>query len=215
MGLLIAHQPGRALTPADLRDAEVRHRLCAALGRLHTATPPAPRLDLAGWTGAYRRELADAGISEPAGYAQVVSDLSPIARALAETAAPEVAAHGDAVTDNFVDDGERVHVIDLEYAVRAEPWFDLAALLDSADPTSDAGALAADLVHAYSPSGRHGDALVARVRAWRLLARAAWWPWAMLPAQRSNPRAERWRDWPALRELVAQELPGLAAELVG
>ena len=217
-GLLIAHQPGRTLTPADLREVEVRHRICAALNRLHAAAAPATQLDLAGWTSAYRRDLANSGIAEPAGYALLLSELSLIGRALEATAMPEVAAHGDAVADNFVDDGERVHVIDLEYAVRAEPWFDLATLLDSADSTPGPGDLAADLATAYSavsPSAPRGDALVARVRAWRLLARAAWWPWAMLPAQRSNPRAERWRDWPALRELVARELPGLVEDLRG
>jgi thiamine kinase-like enzyme len=217
-GLLIAHQRGRTLTATDLNDAQLRQRLCAALHRLHAATAPATRLDLPGWTRAYRRDLARSGIPEPAGYARLLVELSPLERALAATATPEVAAHGDAVADNFIDDGERVHVIDLEYAVRAEPWFDLATLLDDAGWSSSTSDLAADLATAYSavsPPSRRLEALVARVRAWRLLARAAWLAWAMLPAQLPNPRAERWRDWPALRELVARESPGLVAELGG
>jgi len=214
-GLLIAHQPGHALTPADLHQVAVRSRLCGALGRLHCAAPPANRLDLAGWTRTYRLALRQSGTAEPAEYGDLLAALSAIEQALAVRPTAEVAAHGDAVPDNFVDDGRRVHVIDLEYAVRAEPWFDLATLLDSAADTGSAElafALVADYI-ANVPSERPVDALVARVRAWRLLARATWWPWAMLPQQQSIPRAEQWRDLPALCELVERELPGLADAL--
>ena len=191
------------------------------MGRLHRAEAPATRLDLSGLVRAYRQELQQAGTPEPAQYREVLEGLAAIERVLLATATPAVAAHGDAVVDNFVDDGSCVHVIDLEYAVRAEPWFDLATLLDSAADT-DAGDepavdLAAALVTDYIaavPSPYSVDLLAARVRAWRLLARAAWWPWAMLPAQRANPRAERWRDLHALSAMVAAEAKVLPEALV-
>lgn len=145
--------PGRTLTEADL---------CAACAGASTSTPslltlvvqtlrtmhstPVPPELLAaakpGWLPAdVHGWLA---LAEEKGFSRLplVNDARALIASLEEAAGPTAAAvafcHFDPLPDNFVRDGERVWLIDYEYAAAGQPWMDLAILSMGCELTAEA-----------------------------------------------------------------------------
>lgn len=146
--IAIEYADGVDLEPEDLQDDAVLARVVATLRRLHTATAPVPPLDLL-----------------------TLVDVPPAtAEALSRDREPLVLCHNDLVPANLIDDGQRVALIDFEYAGLGEPSQELAGL------AVGAGLDAERLVELYdgAPSPRR----VERVRQWQVVVRRLWSDWA-------------------------------------
>jgi thiamine kinase-like enzyme len=145
------HVAGRALTAEDLHDDAVLTRVVATLLRLHTARADLPRLDL----------LALADVPDA------------VADALAQGPEPLVLCHNDLVPANLVDDGERVTLIDFEYAGLGEPSLELAGLAVGAGFDRDR---VTRLVELYD--GTVSPRRLERVRHWQVVTGVVWARWA-------------------------------------
>ncbi len=121
--------PGRCWTPQDYADPAQLQRLGERLAQLHRLPPPAvasfdPVSIAHGYIGG--REPPDTDTTR-----RVLRLLRKIQRADAALAAerqPGVIVHGDPVHGNILD-GERLWLLDWEYAQLADPVFDVAAVL--------------------------------------------------------------------------------------
>jgi thiamine kinase-like enzyme len=96
----------------------------ALLQRLHGAPPIAGRFDSFRVVEAYAAIATGHGRSLPRSYGRA----QELARRIEarRAAAPVVTCHNDLLAANFIDDGERIWIVDWEYAGMGDPFFDLA-----------------------------------------------------------------------------------------
>jgi thiamine kinase-like enzyme len=94
------------------------------LGRLHGAEPVSSRFDSFRVVETYAATAAEHGVAVPGAYEQAHA-LATRIEARRE-GAPLVTCHNDLLAANFIDDGERLWIVDWEYAGMGDPFFDLA-----------------------------------------------------------------------------------------
>jgi len=116
---------GRAVEAAELREP-LLDEVAGALRAVHAGPPlehafsPWERVD------AYRAIALRHGMPLPLGFQEVDLAADRICEALG--ARPSVPCHNDLLTANFLHDGERLRILDWEYAGMGDPYFDLANL---------------------------------------------------------------------------------------
>ncbi|HET9289103.1 MAG TPA: phosphotransferase [Gaiella sp.] len=141
--------------PERLREPAQLARVAATLRAVHQAPPIPGRFDALEVVETYRGTALDRGASLPVAFA----DAHDLARRIAGLRAgqPPRPCHNDLLNANVIDDGERLRIVDWEYAGMGDPFFDLANF--SINHELDAGARAV-LLAAYAGDA-HPDALAA------------------------------------------------------
>ncbi len=174
IGLMVTrYVPGRTLPPGEPAPPDVVQRVVAAIRRYHALRPPAgARFSPTGTIEAYLRVARAGGVPLPADLPVLTSHLAKIADAL-EPAPRLTPCHNDLWGANLVDDGERVWIVDWEYAGAGDPYFDLAtfAIYHAPDDAADAA-----LLQAYFGEATPGG--LARLKLMRLVAQmrdATWY----------------------------------------
>lgn len=130
--LVVDHVPGvRPVAAGDLGRPEVRCAVVSALAAFHSTSALGRELDPCAVLDDYRTSLGGAVGTPPAVYrlldrAQRVADGLP-------GDAPKVPSHVDPTPGNVLLAGERVWLVDFEYAADADPLWDLAELASSRD----------------------------------------------------------------------------------
>ena len=146
--MIVEYIAGRPLTPGMAAKPECLVRLATLLRRLHQASPPsglAPFDPL----GVCRRylNLLDVSVLGDAGRSQI--------QTLLDQAPPLVSTaliHADPMPENFIEAGERLWLVDWEYAGLGDPATDLAMVAMNCD--LDTSATAA-LVEAHGLCSHH------------------------------------------------------------
>lgn len=136
--LVLEYIGGRTLAPEDLRDDDLRDRAIRLIRRSHRDIPaflqgPAPIF----WVFHTLREYARLIINSDSPHKNRITEYL---RTTAETEARSgphdiVFGHNDLLAANFIDDGDRLWLIDWEYAGFNTPLFDLAGLASNNDFT--------------------------------------------------------------------------------
>jgi thiamine kinase-like enzyme len=116
--------PGGGLTPEEVRSPSVLAQVAEALRRLH-ASPALPSSFAVFRLVEQQRELA---ATVPGSYDRVQALARRIEAALAGPEHAHVPCHNDLLTANFVRDGQRVCIVDWEYAGMNDRYFDLGNL---------------------------------------------------------------------------------------
>ncbi len=125
------------------------------LARLHAAPPIRSRFDPFRVVEIYRRTAAERGVAVPAGYGRALDTARTIERL--RRGATLVPCHNDLLAANFIHDGERVWIVDWEYAGMGDPCFDLAnyAVSNGLDEDGER-----ELLDAYGGDDRDGLVLM-------------------------------------------------------
>jgi thiamine kinase-like enzyme len=171
------------------RDLDAVARAGHAFQRLHTAAAPfANDFDLFGMIDDYKRLLADKGARLPDGYDELQTTAEATRAALEATARPLVPSHCDPLCENFLDTGERMYVIDYEYAGNNDPMWDLGDLSVEGEfgPEQDAA-----LLRAYF-GGDPPPAEVGRMVAYKALCDLLWTLWGVIQHANDNPVDDFW-----------------------
>ena len=100
---------------------------------------------------AYRALATSRGIAEPAAWERAYAAGRQIERALLNAPIELRPCHNDLLNANFIDDGDRIRIVDWEYAGMGDPFFDLGNVSVNHDLTSDEDA---GLLEAYEGSVR-------------------------------------------------------------
>jgi len=110
--------------PERLREPEQLRRVARALRAFHHGPAIPGRFDGLEVVEAYRDTAVERGAVVPDAFASA----HELARRIAELRAdqPPRACHNDLLNANFIDDGERLVIVDWEYAGMGDPFFDLA-----------------------------------------------------------------------------------------
>ena len=175
--LVTEYWPGaRSWTLRDVRGRAGIERLAAVLRRLHSLPADLSPYALAAVADDYVRVAG----TPTACAARYATELAERARRFEARHAPSAFCHNDLVASNVLDDGERLGLIDFEYAVRAAPILALAGV--AAMNRYSRGARTR-LVEAYydgaPPVSFDAEELDGVVRTLRLLA----WFWAAANAR--------------------------------
>jgi thiamine kinase len=162
--LVTRYLPGQVLSADNLREPAIMQRVAQLLRRLHgvTATPSVQHVDLVAVLHGYWNSLDAHSVPLSAeqradrNYALSIADGSVRDGALS-------LCHNDVHHLNIVDNGERLWLLDWEYAGRGDAYFDLASVCS---------------YHDYSESQRdeflHCYDALAGVREARRLERMCW-----------------------------------------
>ena len=212
--LVVDRLPARTWTPADLLDEANLGRLAATCRRLHAGRRFARDFDMFALQRRYLGIVRERGYLLPAGY----EDLQPVAdrigAALAVRPAASVPCHNDMLPANLLDDGERLWVVDYEYAGNGDPCFELGNAWSEASLPPE---LLEPLVTAYL--GRPSRSLTARARLLGLMSTYGWTLWASISAAISEVEfdfhawgAEKFER--AVAEFRGPDLPRLLDEVI-
>ena len=178
--LVIAYLPGRTLTDADLRDQPTLRRAAAAVRRLHAGPRFGNDFDMFARQAGYLATVRERGFHLPAGYDAHAGGWDDVRRVLAATAIPTVPCNNDLLAANFIDDGERVWLIDYEYSGNNDPGFELGNTVTECNLDD-----AATETFARLYLGRDSRAWLARVRLGALCSEYGWSLWGVIQAATS------------------------------
>lgn len=181
---------GAATMSGDgFRDLDAVARAGKAFRRLHTAAQPfANDFTLFAMIDEYKTLLASKGATLPDGY-DAVQRRAEVARAALESAPVQLApCHCDPLCENFLDTGERMFIIDYEYAGNNDPMWDLGDLsVEGGFGEQQDDALLRAYFGGESPADQRG-----RMVAYKALCDLLWTLWGVIQHVNGNPADDFW-----------------------
>ncbi len=187
--LVVEYIEGTTLTVADVRDEECLPRIAQVCRLLHSGPRFVCDFDMFQVQRNYLRTVTDNGYRLPARYRGFLSQVEQIEKALALVAVPTVPCNNDLLAANFIDDGERLWIIDFEYAGNNDPCFELGNIWSESN--LEPGQLDV-LISSYY--GRERPSMVARARLLGLMAKYGWTLWASIQDATSDFDFDFW-EW--------------------
>jgi thiamine kinase-like enzyme len=185
--LVIGYIEGHTFTDDDLRHGGHLHRVAAACRQLHSGPRFAGDFDMFRIQRRYLDIVRDHGFRLPDRYAEFEDKVEDIARAFAVHPTKTVPCNNDLLAGNFIDDGDKIWLIDYEYGGNNDPCFELGNLWSEANLTLDQ---LDELMEAYD-----GELLrhrVARARLWGLMSKYGWTLWGSIQQSVSSIEFDFW-----------------------
>ena len=211
--LVLRYIPGRTFANADVAAEGNIARIATACRQLHSGGRFAGDFDMFDIQRRYRSVVAAHGMRIPHGYDALAGQFEAMRAALAIRAGPTVPCNNDLLAGNFIDDGDRIWLIDYEYSGNNDPCFELGNIWSECGLTTDA---LADLVTAYY--GRASRGLIARARLLGLASKYGWTLWGAIQHAASPIDFDFW-SWAmerfdgAAAEFAAPGFPALLQEV--
>ncbi len=150
---------GEVVQPEAIRAPGPLRRVAESLRAIHSGPPIPARFDSFRVVEAYAATAATHGIAIPDAFEGARETAARVERERGSV--PARPCHNDLLTANFIDDGDRIRIVDWEYAGMGDVFFDLANF--SVNNGLDAGE-SSDLLHAY-----FGEATPAHERSLTLM----------------------------------------------
>lgn len=161
----------------DLKDPATLAKALDSIRHLHELSTPFPRA-----TSPF--ELAYSQIAAVNRGAEKLNKVVlPALRRIEEASPPQPSTpcHLDLHSGNLIDNGEKIWVIDWEYAAMSDPLFDLATLASTEDFTDEEMKL---LLKLYNPQASMTE--YTHLYNMRILADARWCAWSFVQAETSS-----------------------------
>jgi thiamine kinase-like enzyme len=185
--LVVGWLEGRTYTDADLADPSNLPLVAAACRALHSGPRFVNDFDMFAIQAGYLAIVREHGFRLPDRYLDLAPQAERVRRALAVRPAPTVPCNNDLLAGNFVDDGERLWLIDYEYSGNNDACFELGNIWsEAALPLDHLDAL----VTAYY--GRPRPSKVARARLLGWMSKYGWTLWASIQAGTSTLDFDFW-----------------------
>ena len=160
-----------------------------ALAKLHGSGETFEfRFELFGMIGEYLGILSKRDAELPEGYHDVVAAAEPVKAALAARPAALAPCHCDPLSENFLDDGERMWIVDWEYSGMNDPLWDVG---DLAVEAKMSGAVEEAFLGAYF-GGEPTPAERGRVVIYKAMCDLLWTLWGLIQHADGNPAEDFW-----------------------
>ena len=156
-------------------------RIAAVLRQLHAGPRFRDDFDMFRVAERYLALVDDRSIEIPAGYREHLALIPRIEAALGVNVPPAVPCHNDLLAENYLDDGERLWLVDWEYSGNNDPAFELG---NTAQELGFDDAQVEELCAAYF--GEATPALLARMRLQMIMSDVGWTLWAAIQARIST-----------------------------
>ncbi len=179
--LVIGFIDGRSFENEDLRQPGALTRVAAAVRTLHGGPRFVGDFDMFTRQKRYLGSVVDGGFAHPSDYTDFDPQFQRIRAALAVKAGPSVPCNNDLLAGNFVDDGEKLWLIDYEYSGNNDPFFELGNTWTETQLDDDH---LDELVTAYV--GHHSAESVARARLQATVSRYGWSLWGYIQGATSD-----------------------------
>ena len=173
--------PARTMSNATLSASGMPARIAEVLRRLHAGSRFRDDFDMVRVAGRYLALVDERRIPIPGGYREHLGQVPRIAAALDRHPLPAVPCHNDLLADNYLDDGERLWLVDWEYSGNNDPAFELA---NTAQELGYDATQQAELCAAYF--GEASPALLARMQLQMIMSDVGWTLWAAIQARIST-----------------------------
>lgn len=172
------------MDPEIFRDPKAIRLAAAAFRRLHgCGTPFLGRFDNFEKMEEYLTVLRRRDARLPDGYLAAQEEADVVRRALAEADIALAPCHNDPAPENLVYTGDRVYILDWEFAGNNDPMWDLADLSVETEFSEEQDAI---LLEAYC-GGSPSDAMRARMVIYKAMAFLLWTLWGVLQEVNENP----------------------------
>jgi thiamine kinase-like enzyme len=185
--LVIGFLDGRTLTDDDFSRPDVIERVAVSCRRLHRGPRFVNEFDMFDIQDGYLQTVMAGGYRLPRGYLDFEPQLERIRAALAVRREPTVACNNDLLAGNFIDDGDRIWLIDYEYSGNNDACFELGNIVSECHLTEDG---LEHLVTEYY--GRRLVNKIARTRLQALMSQYGWTLWASIQQATSDIDFDFW-----------------------
>jgi len=138
-------------------------------------------------TETYLGVVADRDCRIPPGFRDSLPAVARIESALGRSPRPSVPCHNDLLAENYLDDGDRLWIVDYEYSGNNDPTFELGNTCQELGFDDDQ---ATELCAAYF--GSADPALLARMRLQMIVSDVGWTLWAAIQARISTIDYDFW-----------------------
>ncbi len=179
--------PGRTLSNEACLEPGMPERIAAALHRLHAGPRFRDDFDMLRLSERYLRVVDERAIRIPHGYRAHMRLIPHIEAALAARPMATVPCHNDLLAANYLDDGQRIWIVDYEYSGNDDPTFELG---NTCQELGWDEARVEALCAAYF--GRASETLLARMRLQMIMSDVGWTLWAAIQAAVSTIDYDFW-----------------------
>ena len=173
--LLLSYLEGKTLINNDFQRPGILAKAAAAIHALHSGPRFQGRFDMFEQQPIYLKTVMDNGFRIPDDYLDHADTFGEIARVLTATDQTTVPCNNDLLAGNFIEDGDKMWLIDYEYSGNNDPCFELGNIWSEATLPRE---LLDVLVAAYF--GRERPDQVARARLFALMSQYGWTLWASI-----------------------------------
>jgi thiamine kinase-like enzyme len=174
---VLAWVDARTMSIETLGAPGIPTRVAEALRQLHAGPRFRDDFDMFRTTGRYLRVVDERAIMIPNGYRDRLDRLPRIEAALGVHPLPTVPCHNDLLAENYLDDGQRLWLVDYEYSGNNDPTFELG---NTCQEQGWDEARIRELCAGYF--GEATDALLARMRLQMIMSDVGWTLWAAIQA---------------------------------
>ncbi len=164
-------------------------RAGAALAKLHGSGETFEfRFELFAMIDDYLKILSTRDVNLPDGYNEIVKAAEPVKTALAANPTPLAPCHCDPLCENFLDDGEKMWVVDWEYSGMNDPLWDVGDLSVEAGMNAAQEKTLMDAYFGGAPTAaQHG-----RVVIYKAMCDLLWTLWGLIQHADGNPAEDFW-----------------------
>jgi len=164
-------------------------RAGVALAKLHGSGETFEfRFELFKMIDDYLKILATKDVDLPDGYHAIVQAADPVKAALAAHPEPLAPCHCDPLCENFLDDGDKMWIVDWEYSGMNDPLWDIGDLSVEANMDSlQEMALMQAYFGAEPTPAQHG-----RVVIYKAMCDLLWTLWGLIQHADDNPAEDFW-----------------------
>jgi thiamine kinase-like enzyme len=185
--LAVRFVEGRTWTSADVLVPENADRIAAACRQLHAGPRFVNDFNMLTLQPKYLALVQEREFRLPDRYLDFADQAKEISDALSARPVATVPCNNDLLAANFIDNGERLWIIDYEYSGNNDPFFEIGNIWSEASAAPD---VLERLVHAYV--GYESQSLVARARLWGLMSKYGWMLWASIQDGASSLDFDFW-----------------------
>ena len=173
--LVVGFLRARTFTEEDLRSGGHLARVAVACRQLHAGGRFVNEFNMFRLQPHYLGIVESHGFRLPDGYRELLPQAARIEAALAHSVEGTVPCNNDLLAGNFLDDGDKIWLIDYEYSGNNDPCFELGNIWSESGLSLDQ--LDELVTHYY---GAPSPQKVARARLQGLMSKYGWTLWASI-----------------------------------
>ena len=185
--LLLGYLNGKTLSNDDFQRPGVVAKVAAGCQALHDGPRFRGRFDMFERQPRYLKTVRDNGFKIPFDYLDHADAFAQIEKALTATDQTTVPCNNDLLAGNFIEDGERVWIIDYEYSGNNDPCFELGNIWSECGLSTDQ---LDELVTTYY--GRRLRQKIARAHLQGIVAKYGWTLWGCIQSASSALEFDFW-----------------------
>lgn len=183
--LVIGYLPGKTFTSQDV--AANLDRIAQSVKKLHSAKAFVRDFDMFKIQQNYLKIVTERSFRLPEKYLDYAQHLDQMQTALKVLDEGKVPCNNDLLAANFIDDGEKIWLIDYEYSGNNDACFELGNIYSESELSDEQ---LVELVNNYY--GKYRPEKVARAWLFALLARYGWSLWASIQNSISEIEFDFW-----------------------